>query len=122
VFYDPFAPMPGHSTNKSAYTCTVIVAANAAGELLSPHFQFSTTAKTDEGLARWCLHTARRFHKVRVQCGFDSVQELPVTFGKNEKGGMKTEEFQEYIEKNIMRLYPDACDEFGKRVLLKMDS
>jgi hypothetical protein len=47
---------------------------------------------------------------------------LPVTFCKNEKGGVKTEEFQEYIGKNSMRLYSDACDEFGKRVLLKMDS
>jgi hypothetical protein len=31
--------------------------------------------------------TARRFNKVLAQCGFDLVQELPVTFGKNEKGG-----------------------------------
>jgi hypothetical protein len=35
---------------------------------------------------------------------------------------MNNEEFQEYIGKNIMRLYPDACDEFGKCVLLEMDS
>jgi hypothetical protein len=83
--------LPDHSTNKSAYTRTVIVAANASGELLPPHFQFSTAAKTDERLARWRLHAAQRFHKVRAQFVFDSVQELPVTFGKNEKGGMNTE-------------------------------
>jgi hypothetical protein len=93
VFYDPTAPRPGNITNKSAYTCTVLVAAHAAGETLPPHFQFCTAAKADEGLARWRLHAARRFHKVRAQCGFDYVQDSPVTFGKNEKGGMNTEQF-----------------------------
>jgi hypothetical protein len=87
-----------------------------------PNFQFSTAANTNEGLTQWCLHAARRFHKVRAQCWFDSVQDFPVTFGKNEKGGMNTKEFHEYIENTNMKFYPDACDKPGKRVLLKMDS
>jgi hypothetical protein len=83
VFYDPTAPIPGSSTIISSYTCNMTVDANAAGEILPPHFQFSTAANSDEGLARWRLHAARRFHKVRAQCGFYYVQDFPVSFGKN---------------------------------------
>jgi hypothetical protein len=38
------------------------------------------------------------------------------------KGVMTTEEFCDYIGNNVMKLYPDTCDEPGKCVLLKMDS
>ena len=44
------------------------------------------------------------------------------TFGMNEKGGMNEQEFAKYIKKNLIRLYPDARDKPGKRVILKVDS
>ena len=40
----------------------------------------------------------------------------------NGKGGMDEEEFAKYIECNIMRLYPDAADIPGRRVIVKLDS
>ena len=40
----------------------------------------------------------------------------------NEKGGMDNKEFDKYIRNNIMRLYPDAADEPGKRVIIKCNS
>ena len=44
------------------------------------------------------------------------------TFGVNEKGGMDNEEFDKYIQNNIMRLCPDVKDEAGKRVIIKWAS
>ena len=40
----------------------------------------------------------------------------------NEKAGMNAEEFQKYVEKAILPLFPDIEDKPGKRVILKVDS
>ena len=45
-----------------------------------------------------------------------------MTFGFNAKGGMDNEQFKEYFKTNIAPLYPDAEDEHGKRVMIKVDS
>ena len=45
-----------------------------------------------------------------------------VSIGVNEKSGMDTDEFANYIRNAIMPLYPDAAPEYGKWVVLKCDS
>jgi hypothetical protein len=54
--------------------------------------------------------------------GKDEVCSWPVTFGQNEKGGMDDEEFEKYLMKSIVPLYPNAKDRPGKCVILKVDS
>ena len=45
------------------------------------------------------------------------------TYRMNEKRGMKNEiEFEKYVKDNLMRLYLDAADLPGKRVMIKVDS
>jgi len=44
------------------------------------------------------------------------------SIGLNEKGGMDDDEFSQYIINLMMRLYPDAADIPGKRVIVKIDS
>ena len=48
-------------------------------------------------------------------------KEWPVTVGMNSSGGMDDTEFAKYIENSIMPLFPDAEDQYGKRVLIKCD-
>jgi len=40
----------------------------------------------------------------------------------NEKAGMNEVELQKYIEKCIIPLYPDLCDQDGKRVIIRCDT
>jgi len=66
----------------------------------------------------WFVHSS----SVNGKFGFESVRELPITFGMNEQGGMNSVELDKYIEKAILPLFPDVADVPGKRVLLKLDS
>ena len=40
--------------------------------------------------------------------GHEEVQSFPISIGLNSKGGMDDDEFFEYLQKSIMKLYPDA--------------
>ena len=59
---------------------------------------------------------------IKGKFGLEEAKEWPVTFGFNAKGGMDNEHFKEYFKTNIAPLYPDAEDEHGKRVMIKVDS
>ena len=121
IFYDPNLPRVGIATSKSAKTTTMITGSTAAGEALPPHFQFQTSAQTDE---RKKLNTAMLewMPDVMGKFGTDKRQDWPITFGLNEKGGMDDEEFEEYVIHSICILYPDAADVKGRRVMIKADS
>jgi hypothetical protein len=56
-----------------------------------------------------------------THCGLEAPRACPTTFGKNEKGGMPEDEFENYIMHSILPLLPDCHDIPNKRVLLKMD-
>ena len=43
------------------------------------------------------------------------------TFGMNNKGGMDNDEFEKYVQNNLVRLYPNAADIKGHRVIVKCD-
>ena len=51
TYYDVCFPQLGKATSKSALTMTMISGSTAVGEPLIPHFQFQTSAKTDEAKA-----------------------------------------------------------------------
>jgi hypothetical protein len=99
----------------------MITGSNAWGEALPPHFQFMTSAQTDEGkqIRNECI---RYMKNVRGEFGLGEVASKPISYGMNECGGMDTEEFAKYIRNAIMPLYPIASPKKGKWVLIKCDS
>jgi len=121
VYQDPRLPQLGKSTSKTSQTTTMITGSNAWGEALPPHFQFMSSAQTEEGKQirdESVLFTRRIVGKF----GLKEETTLPVTLGVNEKGGMDDGEFSLYLKNSIMPLYPDAAPEKGKWVILKCDS
>ncbi len=106
---------------KAAYSSTMIIGSTAFGKALPPHFQFTTSAKTDEG-KKLQVDCVRWMRNVVGEFGLGEIQSCPATFGMNEKGGMDIVEFAEYVRNAIMPLYPDAEPSFGKWVILKCNS
>ena len=120
-FEDDRLPRVGKPTSKTSQTTTMINGSNAWGEALPPHFQFMTSAQTDEGkqIRNECeIYMC----KVRGKFGLDNEVLKPVSYGTNEKGGMDDIEFAKYLRNAIMPLYPNAAPEKGKWVILKCDS
>jgi hypothetical protein len=121
TFYDGGLPVGGVAASKTAQSTTLITGSSALGEVLPPHFQFSTTAKSPDTM-RIKISTVQYMLNVKGTFGFENEQVFPCTYGLNEKGGMDAKEFEEYYMTNIVRLYPDAADVPGKRVMTKIDS
>ena len=48
-WFDPRLPQVGITMAKTAYSSTMITGSNAYGKALPPHFQFMSSAQTDEG-------------------------------------------------------------------------
>ncbi len=107
-WFDLRLPQVGITTAKMAYSSTMITGSNAYGEALPPHFQFTTSAQTDEGkMIR--INCVRYMKKVRGEFGMGVSERYGVAFGMNEKGGMDMEEFAKYLRNSIMPLYPNAA-------------
>ncbi len=121
TFYYGSLPVHGFIAKKTSQSTTLITGSTAAGEVLHPHFQFSTTAKS-EVHAQVHLETVKFMKNVIGQFGHNEVKTFPCTFGLNEKGGMDKEEFKKYIFINIIPLYPDSKVVPGKKVCIKLDS
>ena len=121
TFFNGSLPVLGAVTSKTSQSTTMITGSNALGEVIPPHFQFSTTAKSSDR-EKLRLETVRFMKDVRGKFGHDVEKKFPCTFGLNEKGGMDKEEFEKYILHSILPLYPDSMDIPGKRVLIKIDS
>jgi hypothetical protein len=103
----------------------MITGSNVYGEALPPHFQFTSSAQTDEGkmITVDCIRYMKKVRGVSgMGAGATSEESFGVTIGLNEKGGMDMEEFVKYLRNSIMPLYPNAAREFGKWVILKCDS
>jgi len=121
TLHDPRLPYDGKRTNKDSLTATLVCGSNAAGEALTPHFQFQTKATTDEG-ERLCNEVFCHVPRVIGNFGHDDVKDFDSTFGLNTKGGMDNEEFKQYIVNSILPLYPNTHDKPGHCLLLKCDS
>ena len=99
----------------------MITGSTAAGEPMPPHFQFSTTAQSED-TQRVNIRMSTFFPKIRGKFGTDCEKEWPVTLAMNLKGGMDEREFRSYFLNSIVPLFPDAQDVKGKRVIMKVDS
>ena len=119
-FYHSSIPVSHRRTSKSSMTITMITGSSAAGEAIAPHFQFPTKAKPEN--AKLNIDILTKMKKVEGVFGKPKLMSFPTTFQMNEKAGMNEIEFEKYVEDNIIRLYPDAADLPGKRVMLKVDS
>jgi hypothetical protein len=96
TFYDKRFPQLGKATPKSALTTTMISGSNAAGEPIAPHFQFQTSAQSDEAeVIR--IECMRYMLDVRATFGHDDEQSFSVSVGLNHKGGMDDDDFFECI-------------------------
>lgn len=121
LFYNPHLPQLGSGTVKASNSATMITGSNAAGEAIPPHFQFMTAAKSDE-TTKFNQNTLSFFTEVRAKFGLEEETMRDISVGLNEKGGMNEAEFEKYVMKSIVTLYPDARDVAGKRVMIKLDS
>ncbi len=121
VFYNPNLPFVGRATSKSSSTTTMITGSNAAGEAIPPHFQFMTSAQSEDAM-RMRMDMAEYFPDILCKFGRETALPTAISYGMNEKGGMDEKEFEKYIKNSILHLYPDACDVPGKRVIIKVDS
>jgi hypothetical protein len=112
---------PGKAISKAGQGITMIGGSNAAGEPFPPHFQFPSEAQTEETKR---VHAAlvQDMLDVFVQFGHPEKRRLSATVGMNPKGGMDNLEFHKYLLTLVTRLYPDAADVVGKRVMIKCDS
>ena len=99
----------------------MITGSSAAGEAISPHFQFPSKA-TNHCNAKLPIQVIKDMKGVRGQFGAKQEETWGCTLGTNEKGGMNDEEFEKYVITNLTRLYPDVADVPGYRVILKVDS
>ncbi len=121
TFYDVLFPQLGKAMSKSTLITMMINGSSTAGEPIPPHFQFQTTAQTAEAKAIRikCLH-----YMLDVQAffGHDEMQLFPISFGFNHKGEMDDNSFFEYLQKSILKLYPDAAPVKGMWVVVKCDS
>ena len=121
VFFDPNLPRLGKATAKTGKTTMMITGSTAEGEPIPPHFQFQTAAQSGDTMR---LNNMMLKYMPTITGKFccDEEQDWDPTFGMNGKGGMDDEEFEKYVIKNLVRLWLNARDVPGRRVMLKADS
>jgi hypothetical protein len=119
--YDVRFPQLGKATSKSALTTTMIGGSNAVGEPIPPPpFQFQMSAQTPDAEAL-CIKCIHYMLNVQAAFGHEEFQSFYISLGLNNKGGMDDDEFFEYLQKSIMKLYPNAALMKGKCAVIKCD-
>jgi hypothetical protein len=121
VIYDPRFPVFGIAMTKTSLMATLIAGSTTAGEVFPPHIQFQLKAKSGD-TAQIHIDAAEHIQHVLGKFGCKEVKPWPTTFGMNKKGGMDHEEFAKYMQCSIAPLFPDALDQPGCCVLLKVIS
>jgi hypothetical protein len=111
----------GDPAAKSGDKCTIIFGMNFASEAMPPFIQFPTKAKET---SRYKLHSSllASLRQVKGRFGYAGDRYFDTGIGMNPKGGMDKKSFYKYVTEFVCRLYPDAEDIPGKRVLIKIDS
>ena len=97
-WFDPRLPQVGITTAKTAYSSTMITGSNAYGEALPPHFQFTSSAQTDEG------------KMITVDC----IRYMKKVWGVFGMGGASEESFGATID-----ACRNACDKVGAAPLTR---
>lgn len=114
-------PEVGKAYSKSSLALTMITGSTAASEAIPPHFQFLTTATSEERM-RICSDLLQVMPNVKGQFGCYTGREWPVTFGMNLKGVMDDAEYEKYLFLSIIPLFPVLEDKAVFRIILKFDS
>jgi hypothetical protein len=109
----------GNSTNKSSLSSTLMCGSNAVGEPLSVHAMvFSDTQEENYSIDyRWISD----FPRVQGVFGHEDVHEYCTQLTVNDKGGSNCRVLNQCLTGYQERLYPDAADVPGKRLLYKID-
>ena len=84
----------------------MIMGSKAAGEAIPPHFQFQTSAQSQEN-EQCRLKAAAYFRGVWCKFGRKNAKYIGVSVGLNEKGEMDEAEFQKYFCNCVLLLFPD---------------
>ncbi len=122
TYHDVCFPQLGKATSKSALSTTMMSGSSAAGEAIPPHFQFQTSATSADGEAIR-IEMIRYLLAVKGIFGWGTEQDFPISNGLNSKGGILDDnDFFEYIQKSIMKIFPDTAPVPGRWVVIKCDS
>ncbi|MGH7954904.1 MAG: hypothetical protein ACREOZ_02970, partial [Gloeomargaritales cyanobacterium] len=111
---------PGTPTNKSSVSSTLMCGSNAAGEPLPLNICFSSDAQEEENYqvkASWI----QGLPQVSVRFGHVYPITCSATVTVNTKGGTDSRVLKQLLIQYIEKLFPDASDTFGNRVLIKID-
>ena len=103
------------------YAFTGCFATTPAGEFLPPWIIFKSDAE-DASAGELPIQLSIGMPKGRGQFGTDAFQEWSAHLTCNKTAGVGDDMFLKYIMELIMKVYPDAADEPGKRVLLIVDN
>jgi hypothetical protein len=109
----------GTGTNKSSLISTLMCRSNAAGAPLPVHVMFSSDAQEENYSIdyRWIADVPR----VQGIFGHEDVHEYCTQLTVNDKGGSDCRVLNQCLTGYQERLYPDAADVTGKRLLYKID-
>jgi hypothetical protein len=109
----------GTGTNKSSLSSTLTCGSNAAGEPLPVHVMFSSDTQEENYSIdyRWIAD----FPRVQGVFGHEDVHEYCTQLMVNDKGGSDCRVLNQCLTGYQARLYPDAADVTGKRLLYKID-
>ncbi len=113
--------MVGIATSKTSLKATLITGSTAASEVFPPHIQFQTKAKSVDTV-QIDIYAAEHIQHILGQFRCKEVKPWPSTFGMNKKGGMDNKEFAKYMRGSVAPLFPNALDQPGRCILLKVDS
>ncbi len=99
----------------------LITGSTAAGKEFPPHIQFQSKAKSVD-TARITISVAEHMQHVLGKFGCNEVKPWQGTFGTNEKGRMDYKKITKYMWYSIAPLFPDALNQPGTCILLKVNS
>jgi hypothetical protein len=109
----------GTGTNKSSLSNTLMCGSNAAGEPLPVHVMFSSDTQEENYSIDYCW--IANFPRVQGVFGREDVHEYCTQLTVNDKGSSDCRVLNQCLTRYQERLYPDAADVPGKRLLYKID-
>jgi hypothetical protein len=109
----------GTGTSKSSLSSTLMCGSNGAGEPLHVHVMFYSDAQEENYSIdyRWIAN----FPHVQGVFGHEDAHKYCTQLNVNDKGGSDCHVLNQCLNGYQERLYPDAADVPGKRLLYKID-
>jgi hypothetical protein len=102
---------------KSSYSCSIMFGVTYANEALPPLIILPSTAE----YPRVREELVKRLHQIEGRFGHDKRKYFDCMIATSPKGSMTSSIMNSFVQK-LSLLYPDAKDEEGYRLFLKVDS